>query len=93
MPKNLYLINTKGSQKLKAEIQNEEIDLSALNDEAKNVGDNSANLEFDTDYPFVKWHWKFIRIVSSLITLFAILSCFSSSVFLIGKLCNVYIIC
>lgn len=85
-----YLKNVIGSQKLKAEIQNEEINLSSLNSETKNSGDISTDIE--TDYPFIKWHWKFIRIVSSLITLFAILSCFGSSVFLIGKLLNACLI-
>ena len=84
-----------GSQKLKAEIQNEEINLSCLMDDGtKSNADNpngNNEMEFQTDYPFVKWHWKYIRIFSSLITLLDILTCFSSSVFLIGMQSHIYI--
>lgn len=74
----------KGSQKLKNEISSEEICLSSFDGDnkdpevsSKESGENQLN---DLpDYPFVKWPWNRIRIISTVAAVLSILACFSSS--------------
>lgn len=78
------------SQKLKSEISSEEICLSSFEADKdletcskESEGENQLNLP---DYPFVKWPWKYIRVISTLAAVLAIVACFSSSATLIAHL-------